>query len=166
MPNKKKPAHHEAIERVGRELYGSLWIGELATKEWRTGKKSGADHYRTAHLPSSGKQAATIAIAHFRSRASAEQYEQVSRWLADQFDRHLNFTSDFDAWFRKKFPSAPLNSTEIRKNAVRAALAAGQRPRRGGNTDWKSFLKGIEARTGLSFDLKTIQRDVDELLGK
>jgi hypothetical protein len=160
-------ARDKAIERVGRALLGELWIGELATKEWKAGKKSGADHYRTTHLPSSGKRAAMIARAHFRSRASAEQYEQVSRWLAKELPNpHFNFATDFEPWFRKKFPNAPLNSTEIRKNAVHAAWKAGQRPGRGGNIDWKSFHKDLEARMGLKFDLKTIKRDVKDLLGK
>jgi hypothetical protein len=167
MPNKKRPAHHEAIERVGRELYGDLWIGELATKEWKIGKKSGADHYRTTRLPSSGKQAATIARAHFRSRASAEQYEQVSRWLTEQLPNpHFNFATDFEPWFRKKFPHAPRNSSETRRAAVRAALKAGLRPGRGGNIDWKSFCKDIAKRTGLNFDEKTIKRDMKDLGGK
>jgi hypothetical protein len=160
---KKKKAHHEQIERVGVALYGSFWIGELQTKEWEIGKKSGADHHATARLPSSGKKAATIAKAHFRSRASREQYEQVTRWLGEQEVFSDISASDFNNWFRKRFPQAPLSSTESRKRAERDLLDAGSKPGRGGNITWRKFHEHVEKRSGYGCTVKTVMRDVRKI---
>jgi hypothetical protein len=165
------------IERVGRALYGGFWMGQLKKEEWeiakdsRAGetipKRTSAGHQPTITiaLPSSGKEATTIARARFRYRASDEQCGQVIRWLNDL--RILDGSaSEFDAWFREQFPETPLSPTEKRRNAVQTALDAGLLPGHGGNIDWKSFRKDVEARTGLVFDEKTIKRDVNDLRGK
>lgn len=157
----KKPPHHEAVERVGRALYGELWIGELRKREWQVGKDYRAEWNAIVTLPSSGKSATAIAKACFRSRASKEQYEQVFHWLQQEFQG--DYASDFETWFRKKFPTAPLSSTEIRQTTVRAALASGQRPGRGGNVRWDKFCDAIRKQSGQRCDDKTIKRDVAEI---
>lgn len=132
-------ARDEAMERVGRALYGQQWIGELKPKEWEIGKFRGD---LVTALPSSGRSAAAKAAARFRTHGSELQYVQVCLWLHEQGIDYSPASFDavtFEAWFRKKFPRAQNNSTASRLSAVRILLNKGQRPGRGGNTSWKSF---------------------------
>jgi hypothetical protein len=163
-----KKARDEAIERVGRAFYGPHWVGELKTREWEIGKDNGRnDHCATVALPTSGKSAAKIASACFRSRASVEQYDQVFRWLREQgidcgpngFD-----VGAFEKWFRKKFPDAPSSATASRIRVVQSLLQEGRRPGRGGNISWKRFCDLARAKWGGRCDDKTIKRDVAEII--
>jgi hypothetical protein len=156
----------ERIERVGRALYGEFWIGELGTREWKIGKDNSADHLPTltVDLPSSGKEAAKIARARFRSRASNEQFGQVIRWLNELgiLDRSA---AEFDAWFAKEFPDAPLSSTEKRKATVLALWNSGRRPGRDGNMTWNDFNALVREQSGQQCEDRTIERDVADLAG-
>jgi hypothetical protein len=162
-----KKQRDEAIEIVGRALYGSHWIGELQSREWKIGKAHPGNGILS--LPSSGKQAAAIAAARFRSQGSDEQSGQVFRWLHEQgincvpgeFD-----ASAFNAWFAKKFPAAARSATTSRVDAVRALLKAGHRPGRGGPISWKAFCGRTRARCGQRCDDKTIKRDVQTIRAK
>jgi hypothetical protein len=160
----EKSDRDEAIERAGRALYGELWIEELGAREWKIAKDNSANHRPTVavDLPSSGKEAAKIARARFRFRASDEQIAQVICWLNDArvFDGSV---SEFDAWFRKQFPDAPLSSTEKRKAAVLALLKSGLRPGRGGNITRPKFYDEVLKQSGQLCDEKTIRRDAEEI---
>jgi hypothetical protein len=162
-----KKARNEAIERVGRALYGLGWVGELKTREWEIGKSNGRnEHCATVALPTSGKSAAKIANACFRSRASIEQYDQVFRWLHEQGVNCGSSGFDvgaFEKWFRKKFPDAPPSTTASRIGVVQGLLLAGRRPGRGGNIRWKRFCDLVRAKWGGRCDDKTIKRDVADL---
>jgi hypothetical protein len=161
-----KKTRDEAIERVGQALYGHHWIGELAPKEWRTGKDNGSNHRAVVPLPSAGKSAARIATACFRSRASKEQFEQAIHWLHEQGFDLAPSTFDaqaFEQWFRKKFPEAPVSSTTLRVNAVCTELRAGRRPGRGGNIGWNEFCDLIRTKSRQRCDDRTIKRDVDKV---
>lgn len=159
-----KKQRDQAIDLVGRALYGSHWIGELNSREWRIGKAHPGNG--VISLPSSGSQAAAIATARFRSEGSDEQFGQVFRWLHEQgincvpgeFD-----ASGFNVWFTKKFPSAARRPTTSRVEAVRALLKAGRRPGRGGTISWKAFCDQTRARCGQRCDDKTIKRDVQKI---
>jgi hypothetical protein len=162
----------EHDERVGRALYDRLWIGDTVKKEeWEIGRAKRADQPPTASfqvrfptvtiaLPSSGKEAATIARAHFRYRASNEQTAQVMRWLNDLGILDAS-VSEFDAWFLREFPDV---STQKRKDAVRDAVKSGLRPPLlGGTTPWKKFFNHVREQSGQHCDDRTIMRDVEEL---
>jgi hypothetical protein len=162
----------ERIERVGRVMYDELWIGELGKREWKIGKDNSADHLPTltVDLPSSGKEAAKIARARFCSRASDEQFGQVIRWLNDarasDGTRVLDCSvSEFDVWFRKEFPDAPLTSTEKRKATVLALWNSGRRPGRHGNMTWNDFKALVREQSGQQCEDRTIERDVADLAG-
>jgi hypothetical protein len=155
-----KSERDKAIERVGRALYGGLWIGELKTEEYELGKANSANHHptMTIDLPSSGKEATTIARARFRWRASDEQFGQVIRWLNNL--RILDGSAtEFDAWFVREFPDV---STQRRKDAVREALNSGLRPGRGGTVSWEEFGNRVRIQSGQVCDDRTIMRDVEE----
>jgi hypothetical protein len=160
-----KKVRDEAIERVGRALYGKHWIGPLQTREWNIGKDS--DQLRSGRalfLPPSGKEASRIAAACFRYHASDLQTGQVYCWLHEQGIKMDEFNSDvFEAWFRSAFPSAPKSSTEARQRAVRAELQASGRPGRGG-VNLTKFCDNVRKRCGLRFNQKTIERDVRAIL--
>jgi hypothetical protein len=155
-------ARDKRIERVGRALYSGLWIGELKTEEYEIGKANSARHHPTMTivLPSSGKEATTIARARFLWRASDEQFGQVMRWLNDL--RILDASAaEFDAWFLKEFPDV---SAQKRKDAVREAVNSGLRPPPlGGTVNWKKFCNHVREQSGQQCDDRTIQRDVEEL---
>jgi hypothetical protein len=165
----RREARDKRIERVGRALYGGRWIGELKPEEYEIGKANRANPSPatilerfptvTIALPSSGKEAATIARAHFCYRASNDQTGQVIRWLNDL--RILDASvAEFDAWFAKEFPDV---STQRRKDAVRDAWESGLRPGHGGNTTWEKFCNHVREQSGQDCDDRTIQRDVEEL---
>jgi hypothetical protein len=150
----------DAIERVGRALYGQQWIGELKTREWKIGKFHGDP---VTDLPPSGKSAAAIAAARFRSHGSDLQYAQVFRWLHKQKIEcapHEFDAAAFDVWFRRKFPHAQNGATASRVKAVRALLQKGHRPGRGGNVVWKKFCDLVRTTSAQRCDDKTIKRDV------
>lgn len=166
----EKLSHHERIDRVGRALYGEYWIGELGTRELKVARVNSANHYptRTVTLPSTGKEATKIAQARFRARASDEQNAQIIRWLEEQrkseFDPLMGPEADFEAWFRKQFPDAPLSSTEKRKAVVLALWNSGRRPGRHGNMAWSEFYALVREQSGQQCEDRTIERDVAELV--
>ena len=155
----------ERIERVGRALYGGLWI-ELKKEEYEIGRANRAGHHPTIaiDLPSSGKEAATIVKSRFLWRASDEQNGQVIHWLNNLWINDVRIldasASEFDAWFLKEFPDV---STQKRKDTVRAAWESGRRPGHGGNVTWKEFGDYVREQSGQQCDDRTIQRDVEEL---
>jgi hypothetical protein len=163
------------IERVGRALYGGDWVGELKTEEWEIGTANRVNPPPattlvrfptvTIALPSSGKEAATIARACFRYRAFDEQTGQVIRWLNDLKINDVRIldvsASEFEAWFLKEFSDVSVH--QRRKDAVRVALNAGLRPGHGGNLTWKEFGDRVREQSGQQCDDRTIQRDVEEL---
>jgi hypothetical protein len=77
----------QALEAVGRPLYGHHWIGELGKREWELGPKYRADVWgaprRSFELPSPAKGAAATAQALFRAHAADFQVEQVLRWMRE-----------------------------------------------------------------------------------
>ena len=154
------------IERVGRALYGWDWIGELKTEECDIGRANRTDrHPAVIDLPPSGKEAATIAQACFRYRASDEQTGTVIRWLNDfRFNgvRILDLSvSEFETWFVREFPDV---SAQRRKDAVREAVNSGLRPPPlGGTISWKKFCIHVREQSGQVCDDRTIMRDVEEL---
>jgi hypothetical protein len=157
----KNPMRDKRIERVGRALYGGLWIGELETEEWEIGKANSAGHHPTITigLPSSGKEAVTIVRARCRWRMSDEQTGQVIRWLTDL--KILDGSaSEFEAWFCKEFPDV---SAQKRKDAERELLKSGLNPGRGGNVTWEEFRNHVCEQSGQVCDVRTIMRDVEEL---
>jgi hypothetical protein len=156
----------ERIDRVGRALYGWLWSGKLNTEEWEIGRANRTDrHPAVIDLPPSGKEAATIAQACFRYRASDEQTGTVIRWLNDsRFNgvRILDLSApEFEVWFLREFPDV---STQRRKDTVRELWESGRRPGRGGNETWETFCNLVREQSGQQCDDRTIQRDVEELL--
>jgi hypothetical protein len=160
-----KKDRDEAIERVGRQLYGKLWIGDLRTQAWELTRRA-RNLGDLVDLPANPKEAANVAQARLLNLASGLQNGQVLRWLAQQgvncvassFDR-----AKFEAWFRKTFDEQIGSATDKRQAAVRELLEAGRRPGRGG-CSWKEFDEQVRARTGMDFDIKTLRRDVDEIL--
>jgi hypothetical protein len=156
----------ERIERVGRALYGGLWI-ELKKEDYEIGRANRAGHHPTIaiDLPSSGKEAATIVRARFLWRASDEQTGQVIHWLNNLWINDVRIldalTSEFDAWFLKEFPDV---STQKRKDAVREAVKSGLRPPSlGGAVPWEKFCNHVREQSGQQCDNRTIMRDVEEL---
>jgi hypothetical protein len=167
----RREARDKRIERVGRALYGGLWIGELKTEEYEIGKANRTDPPPATHLvrfptvtialPSSGKEATTIARAHFLYRASNDQTGQVIRWL-NQLGILDGSAAEFEAWFVREFPDV---SAQRRKDAVREAVNSGLRPPPlGGTVTWKKFCNHIREQSGQDCDDRTIMRDVEELL--
>src|SRR5262249_32794558 len=119
-------------------------------------------------LPANAKQAADSAKACFRSWGSHLQYGQVIRWLREQgIDCSLGSfdQAKFKTWFEKKFGERFLSPTDKRRKAVKDTLQKLGEPGRGGE-NWQIFHRGVEQRCGQSWTLRTIKRDVAELLGK
>src|SRR6266481_7329230 len=144
-----KKDRDEAIECVGRQLYGDLWIGDLGTQEWELTHRD-RNLGELVDLPANPKEAAKVARARLRNFTSDLQNGQVLRWLAQQdvncvassFDR-----AKFEAWFRETFSEQIGSPTEKRRAAVREVLEAGRRPGRGGDSTWKEFDEQVRART-------------------
>ncbi len=160
-----KKARDAAIDRVGREFYGELWIGSLKTPEWKLGKKHNQEGIPKT-LQANSLQAAKIANACFRSWASDIQNGHVFDWLKAQKINLSPGSFDapgFDAWFQKKFKHVPLGPTAARRNAVMKRLKSGELPGRGGAIVWKRFCDAVRADCKHPWDDKTIKRDVKEL---
>jgi hypothetical protein len=139
------------MERVGRQLYGQYWIGEMKDREWEIGRKHFINGW--ADLPATGKAVAMTAIACFRYHGSAAQYRQVGHWLRDCGIDHSPERFDaqeFERWFKKTFPSAKPKPTNARLTAVRKLLGEGHEPGRGGTVGWKEFCDLVrKPRTGI-----------------
>jgi hypothetical protein len=76
----RKKARDEGLERVGRWLYGELWLGELNKLDWRIGRRYERAETRLKmplSLPKGPKKALRNARADFRSHASAFQYGRL-----------------------------------------------------------------------------------------
>jgi hypothetical protein len=154
----------EAIERVGRALYGKHWIGEQEAGESRIGKIYGKAGIPLT-LPKQAKSAAERARACFRHHASDLQFGMVFRWLRElgvDFSPEAFKPRDFERWFHATFPEEVQPSLR-RKQAVREALESGQKPGRGGNIVWDDFCENVRERTGVGWDDRTIKRDVGDL---
>src|SRR5262249_24338400 len=118
-------------------------------------------HPAVIDLPPSGKEAATIAQACFRYRASHEQTGQVIHWLNNLWLNDVRIldasASEFDAWFLREFPDV---STQRRKDTVRELRESGRRPRgHGGNLTWEKFCDLVREQSGQDCNDRTIQRD-------
>jgi hypothetical protein len=159
-----KSARDEAIERVGRALYGKHWIGEQEAGEWRIAKFYGRAGVPLT-LPKQAKLAVERARGCFRHHASDLQYGVVFQWLHERgvdCSPEAFRPRDFERWFHATFPDE-LGPSLRRKQAVREALDSGQKPGRGGNVVWDDFCANIRERTGAGWDDRTIKRDVNDL---
>lgn len=151
-------ARNEAIERIGKWLYGDDWIGELNRQEWQLGRQ--ADD-----LPADPKAAARAARARFRNRASDEQYELVFRWLQVTWKIDcLNFNAaQFEEFWKEHFPQVA-TIKDARLAAIRKRWNEGERP--GANRTWKEFTNDVCSDCGAQYDVKTIRNDVREMFGE
>jgi hypothetical protein len=58
---------NEAIDRVGRVLYGEMWIGEVSSADWEMWNSYGMPDANPARLPTPARGAACHAQARLRS---------------------------------------------------------------------------------------------------
>jgi hypothetical protein len=167
--------HDAAIDLVGRKLYGDMWISEPSKPEWRIAKRYGYTTWHinrrasfpVASLPVDPKRAADHAKACFRFWTSIIQYDQVCLWLDQQHVARTSTTfelTEFKAWFEKKFGETFLSPTDKRRSAVKTALQELGKPGRGAKVGWKKFCRRVCEICQQTWKLRTIQRDVHELL--
>jgi hypothetical protein len=166
-----KKDRDEALERVGRWLYGALWPGELNESDWKIGRRYERAETRLktpVSLPKDPKKALRNARADFRSHASAFQYWQVGHWLWHEHALDMTVagfdSAKFEAWFRKNIGVRRGTVTETRKTAVENVLRRVGRPGRGGSIGWKELYRHVRKECGKKWTDQTIKRDVDEIL--
>jgi hypothetical protein len=159
----------QAIERVGRKLFGEYWIGDISNEELDLARK-----HRPVfagglgeELPADPKDAA--AAVHAVHRAPWRQVDVVIHWLQHQCGLDLavpRFDPEtFNTFFAKTFGSddTPLDAgaaTAARKAAVRRRLP-GAAP---GRIAMKAFTALINSDCGgTQWSARTIKRDLAEL---
>jgi len=158
-----KEARDKAVARVGKALYGSLWVGTLADLEWERAGELGGRDGAPISLPMDVRSAKDAALACFRTHAADIQVGQVLRWLREQgIDcEAARFDADkFNLWFKKAFAAARIPPKEARSIAIRKLLAEGHQPGRGGNIPLKRFCVMVRAECGMHCDNKTVERDL------
>jgi hypothetical protein len=172
--NPENPERDKAIERAGQALYGDLWIDAISKQDDKLG---GPDdtvgpwpaHAQPRHgpddLPKNFKQASAVAKARQRWRTFLRQRANVIHWLQHQHRIDMSpkgFDSiKFERFFKKHIP-VRVTMQDRRKQAV-ATLLKTKRPGRSGNCTWAEFHTNVERIANGTFDLKTIQRDVQGL---
>jgi hypothetical protein len=151
-----------ALERVGRALYGDLWVERPGKREYKLGKSR-------EELPAGLKKAATAAKARHRVAAYEAQSQLVIHWLQERHDLDMSRRgfdpAKFEAFFAKAIGAPVITSpTDRRLAAIRTTIKNGKTPGRGGNITWKVFHRLVDPSK--SVDQKTIERDVRKLRGK
>ena len=161
-----KQERDEAIDRVGRMLFGSAWIAEVTTAEWTLGRQYVGEHgKRLSPFPNSAKEATAAARASFRCYVSEIQNAQVFEWLTAQ---EIDCTPDkfsntqFEDWFKPKFGDYENSVTAKRRASVRKLLPELQ-PGPGGKATIEQFCEAVTADCGFSFNERTIRRDIDAI---
>jgi hypothetical protein len=157
----------DAIDQVGRALYGELWLREVSKADWETSNSYGMPGAKPVGLPVPASTAARHAQARLRSLITYLQLIQVYQFLYEQgielADDGFDSTG-FAAWFLKWQPdSKPRTSTARRIDAVKKVLRDHGNPGRGGPVTWKTFCNLVRKTSGQRCTDKTIQRDVTTL---
>jgi hypothetical protein len=157
-----KQDRDEAIDRVGRMLFGPAWIGEVTQEEWALGRQYVGEHGKLlAPFPDSVKEATAAARAALHCYVSEIQNAQVFSWLTAQGiecapDRFSS--TDFENWFKPRWGDAENSATARRRASVRKLL-----PERDKMT-MPEFCDAVFDDCGLSSDERTIRRDIAAIL--
>jgi hypothetical protein len=158
-----KEQRDHAAARVGRALFGDLFVDQLTNTDWAIAKKTPAEG-----LPKDPKAAAQVAKARQRLLLMDHQTSEVFAWLSSHeincsprdFDQ-----GTFETFFRAHFPDEQ-STTDKRKAVVAECLNQGNNPGRGGNIGWDSFCDLVRKKSSQTIDDKTVKRDVETLRGK
>jgi hypothetical protein len=158
---------NEAIDQVGRVLYGEMWISEVSSADWEMWNGYGMPDANPVRLPTPARGATYHAQARLRCLMTYVQVGQVYEFLYEQGidlagDRFDN--TGFMAWFVNWRPNLrQQTSTALRIDAVRQVLRDHGKPGRGGPLTWKIFCDLVRKASGQKCTDKTIQRDVKAL---
>jgi hypothetical protein len=140
-------ARNDAVEIVGKAIFGDGWVGAASPEEWELAQKYKGRFADGTKVPAN--IADQVYEAEERLARSDRQNGEAILWLEnrgldcirglnDGFER-----KEFEALFTKAFGQAPSGSMSSRDQAVLKRLRAGKRP--GENEYWNVFRSAVEA---------------------